>query len=231
MYRESSGGPLAELAAHQIDVANWVFDAHPIAVMATGGIDYWKDGRETYDNVQAIFEYPGGRKLVWTNVLWNGHDKFHEEIIGDQGTLNITLGKGMYYREPVTKVSKPGAKENWWAGATVSEQAAQEGIPIFPEQGAIGERGFLDREMTYAKRWLSSMGIYDYEEPHDPWWSEMHNFMVSVRDGKPVVVPFEVGVGDAEGVIYGNRAVETGQKVFWPQAQPQKDLGKESKRA
>jgi hypothetical protein len=23
-------------------------------------------------------------------------------------------------------------------------------------------------------------------------------------------------VADAQGVIYGNRAIETGQKVFWP---------------
>ncbi len=231
MYKQYSGGVMAELAAHQIDVANWVFDAHPLSVMATGGIDYWKDGRETYDNVQAIFEYPGGRKLVWTNLLCNGHGKFQEEIMGDQGTLIITLGKGIYFREPVAKVSQPGAKENWWAGATVSEQAAQAGIPIFPERGTMGDLGFVDREMRYAKHWLASMGIYEYEEPHDPWWSEMHNFMVSVRDGKPVIVPFQLGVGDAQGVIYGNRAVETGQKIFWPQAQPPTDVGKETKKA
>ena len=175
-------------------------------------------------------KYPGGRKLVWTNLLCNGRGKFQEEIMGDQGTLVITLGKGIYYREPVTKVSQPGAKENWWAGATVSEQAAQAGIPIFPEHGTLGDLGFVDREMRYAKHWLASMGIYEYEEPHDPWWSEMHNFMVSVRDRKPVIVPFQLGVGDAQGVIYGNRAVETGQKIFWPQAQPPTEIGKESKK-
>jgi len=97
----------------------------------------------------------------------------------------------------------------------VTQQAAQQGIPLFPERGN-GEGGFLDREVRYAKRWLASMGIYDYEEAHDPWWSEMDNFLRSIRDGKPVVVPLEVGVADARGVIYGNRAIETGQKVFWP---------------
>ena len=67
MYKEYSGGMLAELASHQIDIANWAFGSEPISVYATGGIDYWKDGRETCDNVEAIYEYPGGQKLVWSS--------------------------------------------------------------------------------------------------------------------------------------------------------------------
>jgi predicted dehydrogenase len=221
MYKEYSGGLLAELASHQIDIANWAIGSEPMSVFATGGIDYWKDGRETCDNVSAIYEYPGGQKLVWSSILYNGHLEYNEQIMGDQGTLIITLGKGLYYREPVAKVSTGNGKENWWAGATVANQAAQEGIPIFPEQGGMSQLGFMDREMRYAKHWLASMGIYNYEEPHDPWWTETHNFLMSVRDGKPIIAPFSIGVSDAQGVIYGNRAVETGQKVYWPGQGPQ----------
>ena len=79
----------------------------------------------------------------------------------------------------------------------------------------------MDREMRYAKHWLASMGIYNYEEPHDPWWSELHNFLLSVRDGKPIVAPFAIGVSDAQGVIYGNRSMETGQSVYWPGSRAQ----------
>jgi predicted dehydrogenase len=219
MYKEYSGGLLAELASHQLDVANWAFGAEPISVTATGGIDYWKDGREVCDNIQAIYEYTGGRKFMWSGVLYNEHFQFEEEIMGDQGTLVITLGKGLLYRERVAKVSKGGLKENWWAGATVAKAATQEGVPIFPERPAGAPTGFVDREMLYAKRWLASMGIYKYEESHDPWWSEMSNFFATIREGKPVIAPLEIGVADAQGVIYGNRAVETGEKVFWPKKQ------------
>ena len=218
MYREYSGGLLAELASHQIDVANWAIGAEPVSVVATGGIDYWKDGRETCDNVEAIYEYPGGQKLLWSSILYNDHFGFDEQIMGDQGTLIITIGKGLYYREKIAKATTRGGKETWWAGATVSEEAQQKGIPIFPEKGN-GPEGFLDRELKYAKRWLASMGIYEYEEPHDPWYSEMVNYLASVREGKPVVAPLAIGVSDALGVIYGNRAVDTGQKVFWPKKQ------------
>ena len=231
MYKEYSGGLLAELASHQIDIANWAIGAEPMSVFATGGINYWKDGRETCDNVEAIYEYPGGQKLVWSSILYNGHLEFNEQIMGDQGTLIITLGKGLYYREEVAKVSAGNSKENWWAGATVTNQAAQAGIPIFPEQGGMNQLGFMDREMRYAKHWLASMGIYSYEEPHDPWWSELHNFLLSVREGKPIIAPFSIGVGDAQGVIYGNRSVETGQRVYWPGAEPQKEVVKGSRAA
>jgi len=216
MYRDYSGGLMAELASHQIDVANWAFGAEPFAVTGTGEIDYWKDGREVCDNVQTIFEYPEGRKMVFSSILYNAHHRFDEQIMGDGGTLIITVGQGMYYREKAAKATQGAPKEDWWAGATVAEDAEQKGIPIFPEK-TNGAEGFLDREMRYAKRWLASLGIYEYEEPHNPLWSELVNFFTSIREGKPAVVPLEVGAADALAVIYGNRAIETGQKVFWPE--------------
>ena len=135
MYKEYSGGLLAELASHQIDVANWAIGSEPISVYATGGIDYWKDGRETCDNVEAIYEYAGGQKMVWSSILYNAHLDFNEQIMGDQGTLIITLGKGMYYREQVAKVSTGSGKENWWAGATVTQSAGAGRHPHFPRTG------------------------------------------------------------------------------------------------
>ncbi len=220
MYREYSGGLMAELASHQIDVVNWALGAEPIAVVGTGGINHWKDGRETNDNVQAIYEYPKGQKLLYSSILCNAHHDYSEQLMGDGGTLVITIGHGMYYREQVAKVSTVAAKENWWAGATVSKRAAEQGIEIFPDQNDQ-ENGFIDREMRYAKHWLASLGIHDEEEPHDPNWSELCNFFASIQDGKPVAAPLEVGASDALAVIYGNRAIDTGQKVLWPKIQAQ----------
>ncbi|MEJ2008448.1 MAG: Gfo/Idh/MocA family oxidoreductase [Acidobacteriota bacterium] len=219
MYREYSGGLMAELASHQVDIANWAFGEEPLSVMGTGGIDYWKDGREVNDNIEVIFEYSGGRKMLYSSILYNAHMRYDEQIMGDRGTIIITIGKGMYYRESVAKVTKGPAKENWWAGATVSKEAVQKGFPIFPEAGRKGEEGFMDQELAYAKRWLASMGIYEYEEMHNPKWSELSNFMASIRDGKPIACPLETGMADARAVIYGNRAIDTGVKVFWPTKQ------------
>jgi len=216
MYKEYSGGLMAELASHQVDVANWAIGATPVAVLGTGGIDYWKDGRETDDNVQVILEYPGGQKMVFTSILSNAHYDFSEQIMGDQGTIEITIGKGVYFRETVARVTQGAAKENWWAGATVTKQATQEGISIFPEMRQLDQLGFVDREVQHARRWLATLGIYDFKEPYDPIWQELYNYLASIREGKPNAAPFQLGADDAYAVIYANRAIETGQKVFWP---------------
>lgn len=215
MYREYSGGLMAEFGSHQIDVANWAVGAEPVAVIGAGGIDYWKVGRETCDNVQAIFEYPGGQKLLYSSILSNAHHGFSEQILGDQGSLEISIGRGMYFRERVAKVSSGPAKENWWAGATVMKEAAEKGIPIFPEKGD-SEGEFWEREIRHARRWLASLGITDIEERHDPSWIQLENFFASIREAKPTIVPLEVGMADALAVIRANRAIETGQKVSWP---------------
>ena len=52
MYREYAGGNTAELASHQIDVADWMFGATPENVIGVGGIDTFKDGRDVYDNIR-----------------------------------------------------------------------------------------------------------------------------------------------------------------------------------
>ena len=77
MYREYSCGLLAELSSHQIDLVNWMTEAHPLSVVGTGGIDYWNDGRETFDNVHVIYDYPGGVKASFTCLTSNAHDGFN----------------------------------------------------------------------------------------------------------------------------------------------------------
>ncbi|RYG06857.1 MAG: Gfo/Idh/MocA family oxidoreductase [Chitinophagaceae bacterium] len=57
MYKEYSGGLAAELLSHQIDFINWAFETQPDEIFATGGIDVFKDGRETFDNLQAVLRY------------------------------------------------------------------------------------------------------------------------------------------------------------------------------
>ena len=57
MYKAYSGGLTAEILSHQMQYINWALDTHPNEVFSTGGIDFYKDGRETYDNVQVMLRY------------------------------------------------------------------------------------------------------------------------------------------------------------------------------
>jgi predicted dehydrogenase len=101
MYREYCGGPLTELCAHQIDAVHFFTNSHPVKATAIGGVDYWKDGRETFDNIRAIYEYPNGIKLSAVSILSNAFNGYGIRILGDKATLEIQRDKILIYAESV----------------------------------------------------------------------------------------------------------------------------------
>ena len=103
MYREFSGGLTAELASHQIDFVNWVLDETPKQVMGVGGVDFWKDGRETYDNVHLVYSYPGGVKAKFTYLTNNAKDGYQIKVIGDIGTIIINMKDAWFYPDGKAK--------------------------------------------------------------------------------------------------------------------------------
>ena len=58
-YEGLGGGPLSDLGAHQIDIFNWWMGTTPKSVVASGGLDYFKN-HDWYDNAMVIYEYPAG---------------------------------------------------------------------------------------------------------------------------------------------------------------------------
>ncbi|WP_298551437.1 Gfo/Idh/MocA family oxidoreductase [uncultured Algibacter sp.] len=99
MYREFSGGLTAELCSHQIDFVNWVLNETPNQVMGVGGVDYWKDGRETFDNVHLIYSYPNGVEAKFTCLTSNAKDGYQIKVIGDKGTIIIDTKHAWFYPE------------------------------------------------------------------------------------------------------------------------------------
>lgn len=111
MYREYSGGLTAELCSHQIDFVNTVLEENPLQVMGSGGVDYWKDGRETYDNVHLLYNYPNGIKAKFTCLTSNKKDNYQIKVIGDKGTIIITTNSAKFYPEGKKK-EQPKTPQN-----------------------------------------------------------------------------------------------------------------------
>ncbi len=116
MYREFSGGLTAELCSHQIDFTNWVLGAMPTQVMGIGGVDYWKDGRETYDNVHLTYAYENGVKAKFSCLTSNAKDGYQIKVFGDKGTLIIDNRNAWFY--PEKKKNKIMGEVDGVSGAT-----------------------------------------------------------------------------------------------------------------
>lgn len=147
LYHASSGGLMTELATHQLDIANWFLDAMPTRVYGRGGIDYWRDGREVYDNVNLTYEYEitetsrGFRKLdprskyqkveelnkpykvrvMYSSICANAKKGCSEQILGDNGAFEMTEAGSLFYPEASSPVlwAQKGRRDASQENATV----------------------------------------------------------------------------------------------------------------
>ena len=234
LYREFSGGLTAELASHQIDVADWMFGETPQWVLGVGGLDTWKDGRDVYDNIQLLYQYSRGRKLVYSSITTNAHlpflgatrPEFGECIMGTEACVEITVGDGeatmptaLWYREakkPTFSDGKEKKETAKTAGSTFALGAVARGLPLLVDKDQVtGKESFLDREMKFARRWLYSKGIMVSDEDRNPVETELESFFNDCRTlGKPKA-NLEVGLADSIAVMLSNKAMDEDRRVYF----------------
>jgi predicted dehydrogenase len=230
LFREYSGGLVAELASHQIDVADWMFGATPEFVMGLGGLDTMKDGRDIYDNVQLIFKYPGGKKLTFTSICTNSHlplfggtrTEMGELIMGTEGAVHITVGDdnkpctAIWYPEPPKPKPAGEKKEAWKAGATMISVAGGKALPVLLERDLItGKESFAEKELKYARRWLYAKGVLVPEEDVNPVDTQLASFFECCRDGKRPKADVEIGLADSIAVILANLSMDQERRVYF----------------
>jgi predicted dehydrogenase len=238
LYREYSGGLAAELASHQIDIADWMFGATPEYVIGVGGLDTWKDGRDVDDNIQLIYKYPNNQKLVYSSITTNSHmpylgatrPEFGEVIMGTGGSLEMTVGDGeqnmataLYYKEATRVVASPpplpGEKEPPTpAGASYLIGGGQRGMPLAVAAGQLDfakDDSFLSRELKYTRRWLYSKGIIVDDEDTNPAETQLRSFFDNCRSGGRPKADLEVGLNDSIAVILSNLCMREERRVYF----------------
>lgn len=251
VYRSMSGGLTAELTSHQVDVADWMFGASPEFVMGLGSLDSLKDGRDVYDNIQLIYKYPNGQKLTYSSIstnqflpFFNGtRPEMGEIIMGTEGTIEITVGDDVHpaiawwYREPSKAAATAGKAEEkkkaFVAGATMVASGGANGpIPIMTSDlDFTGKENFFEKEVKFAKRWLTTKGVMVQEEQRNPVDVELESFFNSCKTGQKPRADLEVGMADAVAVILSNQAMDEGRKVYFNEIEKMGKGGAPAKKA
>jgi len=189
MYKRYSGGLMCELGSHMIEICNLIIGARPAAVTGMGGIDYWKDGRETFDNVTAVYNYPAGQKVTFSSTTTNAHDGEHIVIMGTEGTIEMGWDKAVYFRE----------KE-------APELVKAEGATV------IGATGETMKAATQSQKEGAQVAPQDAQR-RSAIYRELESYVSCIRDGKKAVVDVQVGRNAAVSVLSANQAMEEGRVV------------------
>ncbi len=98
--KDISLGLAGELGVHQMDEANWFFNALPVAVSGFGNVAFYKDdGREVPDTIQARVEYPGGIFLNYDATLANSFDADYQMYYGSDSAIMLRESKAWLFKE------------------------------------------------------------------------------------------------------------------------------------
>jgi predicted dehydrogenase len=128
-FKGLGGGPLSDLGAHQIDIFNWWFEVAPTSVMASGGIDYYKN-HDWYDNAMVVYEYPLptgiARALYQVQTTTSAGGGYFEMFMGDEGTIKMSENPGItkLYREDRAPVWDDLVAKNYLRASAVAAAAS-----------------------------------------------------------------------------------------------------------
>ncbi|MFW6189516.1 MAG: Gfo/Idh/MocA family protein [Planctomycetota bacterium] len=196
-YRKFSGGPMADLGSHQVDIFNWFLRTPPTSVVAQGGRDYYQDGREWYDGAMVVYEYrpqAGAVQAFYQVLNTTSFRGYYETFMGDTGALNVSedLSKCFYVPEPTKRPPE------WVDRADRVEKEGSSAIKL------IGESR---KDESRAREEL----VTGLEKPIHQY--HLENFFAAVRDGVPLNCPPEDAYRTAVSVLGANGAIEGGGRV------------------
>jgi predicted dehydrogenase len=185
----SSGIP-DQWLVHQIDTVHWFTGLpHPRSVVANGGIYLWKDGRQNWDTMTAVFDY---------------------------GPLDDpTKGFQVQYSSRFTN-SAGGVKELYYSNGGMIDMDKQRVTPDgglrAKDAAAMGLKPNLLPSFSLVENAEAASTAADTGA--DPQTSaNMRNWMECVRSRKTPNAPIEAGYSHSIALCMNVAAIQTGQKV------------------
>jgi predicted dehydrogenase len=187
----SSGIP-DQWLVHQIDTVHWFSGlSHPRSVVANGGIYLWKDGRQNWDTMTAVFDY---------------------------GPLDdLTKGFQVQYSSRFTN-SAGGVKELYYSNGGMIDMDKQTVTPTgglsAREAAAMGLKPNLLPNFSLVEKAESVSTAADMKG--DPQTSaNMRNWMECVRSRKTPNASIDAGYSHSIALCMTIAAIQTGQKVTY----------------
>ena len=128
-WKAYGSGVAGDLFVHLFSGTHFITGAHgPTRAMATGGLRYWKDGRDADDVLLALFDYPEGFNLsLRVNFVDGGEESEGFLFTGSEGLMVIA-------GNTVTVTRTPPESEPGYTVSTFTEAMQKEYIERVPQE-------------------------------------------------------------------------------------------------
>lgn len=194
-------GVAGDLFVHLFSGTHFITGSHgPTRGMATGGLRFWKDGRDAPDVMLGLFDYREGFNLsLRVNFVDGGEESEGLIFTGSEGTMEIGGNSLTLSRTPREK--EPGLTLNTFTEA-MQKQITDEYEKKYPRTHPVGPPA------VGYERYVAPEG---YSDSYD----HFKNFFAAVRSRQPVVEDAVFGYRAAGAALLSNLSMEREQIVRW----------------
>lgn len=206
-YRDYGTGVAGDLFVHAFSTLNHVISSHgPNRAMATGGLRYWKDGRDVPDVSITLYDYPKTETHSAFNAVFRinfiagsgGGSGF--KLIGTEGEMHIGQNSVKLVR------SKLGMVPGGYSLISFTE-ATQEKI-----------RQEYSSKNLESRASSLNIGETTWEAPNDykgGHYDHFYNFFQSIRNKKTVIQDPTFALRAAGAALLANESYYLNKPVDW----------------
>jgi predicted dehydrogenase len=200
-WKAYGSGVAGDLFVHLFSGTHFITGTNgPTRAMATGGLRFWKDGRDVPDVMLGLFDYREGFNLsLRVNFVDGGEESEGLIFTGSEGTMEIGGNAVSVSRTPLQK--EPG-----YTVGTFTEAMQKRIVESYRQKYPVSHPSG-----TPAPSYEKYVAPVGYSDSYD----HFNNFFSSVRTRKPVVEDAVFGFRAAGAALLSNLSMERGEVMKW----------------
>jgi hypothetical protein len=172
----------------------------PTRAQSTGGLRFWKDGRDVPDVMVSLYDYAQGFNLsVRTNFVDGGSGSQGFVFTGSEGSMTISGDTVSIARVP--RETEPGVRVELYS-APIQKRM----LEIYHEKYPVGHP--LGPVLEGEEKYVAPKGYSDH-------YHHIKNWIDAIRSREPVVEDPEFGFRAAGTALLSNVSYESGKPAHW----------------
>ncbi len=211
-YYDYGTGIPGDLFVHLFSGIHHVLGSQgPTQIMSTGGLRYWKDGRDAPDVIQGLYNYPKTENhsaftiSLSTNFIDGSDSGEGIRFIGSEGTMTIAGDGVKVAHRGIYQESEKDVLEGYNSVRTFASAA----------QKQFAEQYRAERAKNSGRPRLEGSSEYKAPEGYDDRLDHFYNFFNAIRGGKPVTEDPMYGFRAAAPALLTNNSYIEKRVVMW----------------